>query len=196
MPFYTPSRRSYVIQAAQRIYEKTDLGAGVRGSLALFIVVNSMNLSPFQSLFKSPRRRRAVSALTVLALIAFLFTANSVQAGPVRINQVVQTVSNYQGPADLRVGTVVQNPGSSPVKGSIPGGGPRNDGPIASGDSANLDQLLSGFPIVQDPQKLGVEIVEEAEVEGTICDCGELLLAGGGFPKWPLLFLTVRRPFP
>ena len=34
------------------------------------------------------------------------------------------------------------------------------------------------------------KIVEEAEVEGTICDCGEILLPGGAFPKWPLLFLA------
>ena len=47
----------------------------------------------------------------------------------------------------------------------------------------------AGVQVVQDPQQIGVEI-EEADVEGTICDCGELLLAGGGFPKWPLLFLT------
>ena len=26
-------------------------------------------------------------------------------------------------------------------------------------------------------------------VEGTICDCGEILIPGG-FPKWPLLFLA------
>jgi hypothetical protein len=44
--------------------------------------------------------------------------------------------------------------------------------------------------VVQDPQKLGVEIVEEAEVEGTICDCGEILIPDGAFPKWPLLFLA------
>lgn len=52
------------------------------------------------------------------------------------------------------------------------------------------DELLAAFSLVQDPQKLGVEVIEEAEVEGTICDCGEIFLAGGDFPKWPLLFLT------
>jgi hypothetical protein len=53
-----------------------------------------------------------------------------------------------------------------------------------------IDALLAGFPVVQDPQKLDVEVVEEAEVEGTICDCGDILVAAGGFPKWPLLFLA------
>jgi hypothetical protein len=44
--------------------------------------------------------------------------------------------------------------------------------------------------VVQDPPQIGVEVIEAADVEGTICDCGELLIGGGGFPKWPLLFLT------
>jgi hypothetical protein len=142
-----------------------------------------MKFSPIRCLRIFPRRRRAVRAFTAFALITFLFTATSVQAGPVTINQVVQTVSTYQ--TDLRLGTV-----QDPVKGSMPAGGPRNDGPVGSVDTAKLDDLFSGFPIIQDPQKLGVEIVEEAEVEGTICDCGDILLPAGGFPKWPLLFLT------
>jgi hypothetical protein len=37
---------------------------------------------------------------------------------------------------------------------------------------------------------VGVEDIEEGEVEGTICDCGEIFIAGGAFPKWPLLFLA------
>jgi PEP-CTERM motif-containing protein len=132
----------------------------------------------------SPRRWRAVRAFTAFALVVFLFSAASVQAGPVRINQVVQTISTYQGPSDLRIGTL-----QDPVSGLTKPAGGRADGP-ATGETAKLDDLLAGFPLVQDPQKLGVEIVEDGEVEGTICDCGEILVAGGAFPKWPLLFLA------
>ena len=39
------------------------------------------------------------------------------------------------------------------------------------------------------PQR-GVEIIDQGDVEGTICDCGEITIPGGGFPKWPLLFLA------
>jgi len=146
-----------------------------------------MNFAPTQSLRQSPRRRRAARAFTALALITFVFTAPTAQAGPVRINQVVQTVSS-QGTVDLRVNTLTQDPGSSTVK---PAGGSQGSGPVAqTSRDPKLDALLSGFPIVQDPGKLGVEVVEEAEVEGTICDCGDILLPVGGFPKWPLLFLT------
>jgi len=102
---------------------------------------------------------------------------------------VVQTLSSYQGPTDLKVNTT-QDPVSGQTK--TPAGGPKTDGSVnsASGETAKPAEVLAGLPLVQDPQKLGVEVIEEAEVEGTICDCGEILIPGGGFPKWPLLFLA------
>jgi hypothetical protein len=151
-----------------------------------------MNLSPNQTLRNSPKRRRAVSAFTAFALIIFLFAAGSAQAESVRVNQVVQTLSSYQGPVDLRVNNTTQDPVST-TNGTTATAGPGNDGPKTAkgpGDAAKLDQIIAGAPVLQDPGKLGVEIIEEAEVEGTICDCGELLAVGGGFAKWPLLFLT------
>ena len=149
-----------------------------------------MNLRTPQGPRNSPRRWRAVRAFTAFALIAFLFTAPVVQADSVRIDKVVQTLSSYQGPADLRIGTA-QDPVVGQTKTSTPTGGPRTDGPApGSSETAKPGEVLAGLPLVQDPQKLGVEIIEEAEVEGTICDCGEIFVPGGGFPKWPLLFLA------
>lgn len=51
------------------------------------------------------------------------------------------------------------------------------------------DSLLAGVTVANDPQR-GVEIIDQGDVEGTICDCGEVAILGGGFPKWPLLFLA------
>ncbi|HXQ71392.1 MAG TPA: PEP-CTERM sorting domain-containing protein [Pyrinomonadaceae bacterium] len=146
-----------------------------------------MNLHSPKDPRNSPKRWRAVRAFTAIALITFLFTAGTAQADSVRIDKVVQTLSRYQGPAELRLGTT-QDPVTGQTKTSTPTNGPRTDGPVtpASGETAKPD----GLSIVQDPQKLGVEVIEEAEVEGTICDCGEILYADGGFPKWPLLFLA------
>jgi hypothetical protein len=144
-----------------------------------------MNLRSPKAPTNSPRRR-AVRAFTALALMAFLFTAGTVQADSVRINKVVQTLSSYQGPTNLKVNT--QDPVSTQTK----TGGPKTEGAVtpASSETAKPAEVLAGLPTVQDPGKLGVEVIEEAEVEGTICDCGEILIAGGGFPKWPLLFLA------
>ncbi len=141
-----------------------------------------MNLSPNKTAKKTPRRHRAVSAVAAVVLVTSIFTASSVHADSVRINNVVQTLSSTQGPADLKLGAVTQDPVSKTTK-------------TSSTTNGTVESPLVGAPavgvlVVQDPPQIGVDIVEEADVEGTICDCGELLLAGGGFPKWPLLFLT------
>jgi hypothetical protein len=134
----------------------------------------------------SPRRWRAVRAFTAFALMAVLFSAKAVQAEPVGIRQVVQTLSSYQGPADLRLGNIATQDPAGNSKPSNAKTEQDNDGLF---DGAVIAPDGSVLPLLQDPQKLGVEIVEEAEVEGTICDCGYFDIPGG-FPKWPLLFLT------
>ena len=54
-------------------------------------------------------------------------------------------------------------------------------------DIAGQGTLLSGVALSTDiPQ--GVDISTPGDVEAIICDCGEIMVAGG-FPKWPLLFL-------
>ncbi len=143
-----------------------------------------MNLSPNKTAKKTPRRHRAVSAVTAVVLVTSIFTASSVHADTVRINNVVQTLSPTQGPADLKLGAVTQDPVSKTSRTSPNG---TVESPVVG---ANPNAPAAGVQVVQDPQQIGVEAIEEADVEGTICDCGELLLAGGAFPKWPLLFLT------
>ena len=146
-----------------------------------------MNLLNPLFLRNTPRRWRAVRAFTAFALMAVLFSARAVQAEPVRIHQVVQTVSSYQGPADLRLGNITTQDSSGNSRPSNGKTEQDNDGRF---DGAIIAPDGSVLPLLQDPQKLGVEIVEEAEVEGTICDCGYFDIPGGGFPKWPLLFLA------
>jgi len=143
-----------------------------------------MNLPNPHCFTRSISRRRAARVATALVLITVLFAVTSVQAGPVTINQVVQTLSPNQGPANLVVS-------QDPTKGSTPANAPKSDGPTTptSGD-APKGGLLSSITVGQDPQQFGVEVVEEAEVEGTICDCGDLLIPVGGIPKWPFLFLA------
>ena len=124
-------------------------------------------------------------------------------AAPVAISQVIQVIGSYQNPPELRLRTVSQNTstlvadgdGASPVSStpqqssaagvaSIPDS---TTGDVVSANTA--DTLLSGVAVSADPQA-GVEVVDQGEVEGTICDCGEITVPGGGFPKWPLLFLA------
>jgi hypothetical protein len=143
-----------------------------------------MNLPHSKTLRITPRRSRTVSAFTALVLVTSLFTASSVHADSVRINNVVQTLSPTQGPADLKLGvtTATQDPVSKTTTTST-----TTNGTV---EGAKPDAPAAGVQVVQDPPQIGVEVIEAADVEGTICDCGELLIGGGGFPKWPLLFLT------
>jgi|SRR5215213_3547650 len=112
------------------------------------------------------------------ALIVFFSTAVPALAEPVRLNQVVQTVGS-QGQTELTLNTLVsQDPGTK-----VPKTGPTKD-------PTKTDSLLSGLTVTSDQQGIGIDIIEEGEVEGTICDCGEILIAEGDFPKWTFFFLA------
>src|SRR5687767_7488103 len=118
----------------------------------------------------------------------FQVTIGPAKADPIPVNRVVQTIKTVQGTTDLHLTLITQDPLLSGTKTTAPTTGP---GAGIGSNDPKLDALLSGFPIVPPSVNLGVDdISEEGEVDGTICDCGEILIAGGGFPKWPLLFLA------
>jgi hypothetical protein len=147
-----------------------------------------MNLTSAQFSSKKPlqRGRRLCAVLSI-----FVLTAAPALAEPVRINQVVQTITSSQGTLDLTINTLVsQDPAQ---KSSTQQTGPRKDTTpveLPGQGGSRTDSLLSGVGITTEGQPLGVEVAEEGEVEGSICDCGELLVAAGSFPKWPFLFLA------
>ncbi len=137
---------------------------------------------------------------TAAILSILLLSGVPTHAAPVAISEVIQVLGSYQNPPELRIRSVSQN-ASSPV---ADGEGPS---PIASAsqqsaagdaieiadtttaDSISGDTHLAGVAVSADPQG-GVEVLDQGDVEGTICDCGEITVPGGGFPKWPLLFLA------
>ena len=139
--------------------------------------------------FKYPRSGARVSRLLCATLCLFFLTVVPALAEPIRFSQVVQTLSSSQGVPDLRLNNLVipQDPGQ---KGGTQQGGPRSDKGPATQSGIKTDSLISGVTIVGEGQQIGLETIEEGEVEGTICDCGEIFIAGGGFPKWPFLFLA------
>lgn len=134
-------------------------------------------------------RSRAFRPIAV-TLSVLLLTGGPTHAGPVTISEVIQVVGRYQNPPDLRLRSLTQtaNTPISEVKGSTVSSGVKQSG--ANGPSTSSDSLLAGVAIDSDGPQRGVEIIDQGDVEGTICDCGEILIPGGGFPKWPLLFLA------
>jgi len=131
--------------------------------------------------FSINNSQRGVARVTVLTCILFLMAVPAL-AEPVTINQVVQTLSSSHGVPDLKLNSLItQDSGQKSTQQS----GPRTDnGPVTKPDS-----IISGVTVTGQGQQIGVETIAEGEVEGTICDCGEIFIAGGGFPKWPFLLL-------
>src|SRR5439155_2177498 len=70
-------------------------------------------------------------------------------------------------------------------------------GPVAPATAASIGtsteavepSLVSGTEVAPQQQQTDVQVFEQHQVDGTICDCGEIPSVGGGFPKWPFLAL-------
>ncbi len=109
---------------------------------------------------------------------------------------MVQVLTSYQNPADLRLRGFSQI--STPLAYSIIDYGQTGDGQQSkkgsSGKSSSPstdapDSLLAGIAIDAGSQPLGVQLTDDVDIEGTVCDCGEILVPGGP-PKWPFVFLA------
>lgn len=131
-------------------------------------------------------RNRAIRP--ILATLSILvLTGVPTQAAPVAIRDVIQVLSNHRNPPELRIRTSSQT--SRVISGRVDD---IRQGDVIAG--ASFTNPSSGFsflgdPLDQDPQK--VEVVVLGDVDATICDCGDIEIPVGGFPRWPLAFLGV-----
>ena len=145
-----------------------------------------MSVTTARHLSKAKRRRMWLTCRRLTALIGlFVFMSQTTFADSIRISQVVQTVSPTQGRIELRVKNLAQDPVSPDVKGNI---GARSEKTKSSDGVTTGTPSLLGVE-VSSQQQVGLEAVGDAIVEGTVCDCGEILVPGG-IPKWPLIFLA------
>ena len=142
---------------------------------------------------------------TAAILCILLLSGVPTHAAPVAISEVIQVLGSYQNPPELRLRGVSQQPNSlvaDGTEGDEPTAVASSAQQEAAGDIAEIagitttgdvstsaDTLLAGVAVGEIPQG-GVDVVDQGDVEGTICDCGEITVPGGGFPKWPLLFLA------
>jgi hypothetical protein len=145
-----------------------------------------MTLTIAQYLNKTVRRKLWLTCRKVTAAIGlFVLMSQTTFADSIRFSQVVQTVSSNQGLVELRVNNLAQDPVSGDVKGNSKGEKTKSSEGVNPATSSLLGVEVSTQPQTQ----VGVEVVRDAIVEGTVCDCGEILVPGG-IPKWPLLFLA------
>lgn len=135
---------------------------------------------------------------TALMLSVFFLAAASTQASAVRYDDVLAlaSVAGQSGrpSVDLRLRQSSQQSSLATRQTATNGDGQdrKSAAPDGSG-AAGSQSSLTGTEIAppQTGQQTTVETVELGEVQGTICDCGEIpAIGGGGFPKWPLLGLA------
>jgi len=148
-------------------------------------------------------RNRALSPIATL-LSLLLVMSTTAQAGPISVSEVVQFVGGHQntgrGP-ELRLRNVSQSVNAlvddsvtksatgSPVS-SQPASNEVLDTSTAGAPPA-ADSLLSGVAMNADDTQGSLDVISQGDLEGSICDCGEIPgVEGHGFPKWPLLFLA------
>ena len=117
-----------------------------------------------------------------------MMVSGQAHAGSVAIGEVIQVIGSYQNPPEVRLRSLTQT-ANAPISSVKQSGEDRPHTIVDGAVPSAQDSLMGGsLGISNDPQR-GVEIIDQGEVEGTICDCGEITLPGG-FPKWPLLFLA------
>lgn len=139
-------------------------------------------------------RHQATGKIALMLSVLFVATAASAQASPVRYEDVFSLASvvgqSGRSSVDLRMHRL--SPLVSPwTQQTASARGPQDQKQTTTAPDSTPAGSLTGT-VVTPPatgQQTTVETIELGEVQGTICDCGEILLPGGGFPLWPLLGL-------
>jgi acyl-CoA hydrolase len=131
--------------------------------------------------------------------VLFVAAAASAQASPVRYDDVFAMASvvgqSGRSSVDLRMRSFSQQQANPSTQQTASNRGSQDQKQTAAPapDGAPTTSVGSLTDTVVAPSATGqqttVETIELGEVQGTICDCGEILLPGGEFPLWPLLGL-------
>jgi hypothetical protein len=133
-----------------------------------------------------------------------LLVAVPAQASPIKFADVVNVMGDLQNGGQLqriRLRAVAQDPSVSgttttaskssaaPVALAAEGDAQLASSSLVSGTEALAPTLISGTEVAPQQPQGDVQVFEQDNVDGTICDCGEIPPIGGGFPKWPFLAL-------
>jgi len=140
---------------------------------------------------------------TFLSLL--LLVAVPAQASTIKFADVVNVMGDLQNGGQLqrlRLRAVAQDPSGSGTTASASRLSAASVAPAAEGDAqlpaSSLvsatqavapSSLISGTEVAPQQPQGDVQVFEQDNIDGTICDCGEIPAVGGGFPKWPFLAL-------
>ena len=136
--------------------------------------------------------------LFAVMLSVLLITSTSARAGSILYSDVAQSIVDGQTGrprVELRLRAISQS-GRLPFTGAA-ATAPGSNSNASSNETQDGTQTPTTSSAtaptvsVQTPQGEvagDVQTVDLGDVKGTVCDCGEVPLAGGGFPLWPFLF--------
>jgi hypothetical protein len=135
---------------------------------------------------------------TIISLL--LLVAVPAQASPIKFVDVVNVMGDLQkggqlqqlrlrgAPQDPSTSGTTSTTSRSSVAPAVGGDTPSTMSSLAAGTEGLAPSLIAGTEVA--PQQQGdIQVFEQDNVDGTICDCGEIPTTGGGFPKWPFLAL-------
>jgi hypothetical protein len=86
-------------------------------------------------------------------------------------------------------GTTATRSTTAAISPATEGDGQLASSSLVSNSEALAPTLVSGIEVAPQRPQGDVQVFEQDNVDGTICDCGEIPPIGGGFPKWPFLAL-------
>jgi len=134
--------------------------------------------------------------------ISFLLLVTvPVQASPIKFADVVNVMGDVHrgsrndqlrmrvtqdpaAPLNVRTNTSASTAATSTTEGDVVAAS--ND--LAATENSSTS-LVAGTDIAPQQPQGEVQVFDQDEVSGTLCDCGEIPAVGGGFPKWPFLLL-------
>jgi len=128
-------------------------------------------------------RNRAIRPVAAI-LSVLLLTALPAQAGPIPFGDVVQVFGGLQNGGqtqELRLRSVSQSE-STPVSGDATS--PDSSSQQGGQQSAPSSLISTAAGAQQGGQQGNVEVIEEGDVTGTVCDCGEIKIPGGFRFPW------------
>ncbi|MBA2731883.1 MAG: PEP-CTERM sorting domain-containing protein [Acidobacteria bacterium] len=132
-------------------------------------------------------RNRAISPVaTILSVLVLVFVASPAQAGPVAYSEVVHVMGSLRSGGqsqELRLRSISQD-GGTHINGALVSPSKSSTDASSSPSDSEPSSLISTTAGLQEGQQGEVEIIQEGDVTGTVCDCGEFVIPGKGFPAW------------
>src|SRR5215813_1194776 len=148
-------------------------------------------------------RTRLFRTLSTMFSLLLLVTV-PVQASPIKFFDVVNVIGDLQNRGQiqgLKLRAGLQDPAVNTTTAAQPN--TTNASSVAAnvavdsripgsfGPTTIVDEpsLISGTELAGQQPAPNVQVFQQDNVDGTICDCGEIPAAGGGFVWWPFLAL-------